>query len=61
MPAVLRILNGPGKTFESLCIADIHGLSVFLVETTLRSLTGFFGKIHLLGTDPARWTTRPLG
>lgn len=61
VPAVLRILNEPGKQFESLCIADIQGVSVYLAEDGLQSLTGFFGKVHLLGADPARWTTRPLG
>jgi hypothetical protein len=61
VPAVLRILNETGKQFESLCVTNIHGMSVFLGEDTLRSLTGFFVHIRLLGTDPAHWTTRPLG
>jgi hypothetical protein len=61
VPAVLRILNSPPKQFESLCIADVHGMSVYLAENGLRSLTAFFGNLHLLGPDPARWTTHPLG
>jgi hypothetical protein len=61
VPAVLRILNETGKQFETLCITDIRGMSVFLGEDSLQSLTGFFGHIRLLGPDPAHWTSRPLG
>jgi hypothetical protein len=36
-------------------------MSVYLSENGLRSLTAFYGNLHLLGPDPARWTTHPLG
>ena len=72
--AVLRTLDEPGKGYQSLCAADVSGLQVYIrLDTTetasntplpgaggLGGALGVARALHLLGADPAFWTTRPL-
>ncbi|HEX6522639.1 MAG TPA: sigma factor [Streptosporangiaceae bacterium] len=72
--AVLRTLNEPGKGYQSLCSANMRGMQVFVgLDTTetasntplpgVAGLDGALGvarALHLLGADPANWTTSPL-
>jgi len=72
--AVLRMLNEPGKGYQSLCAAGVSGMQVFIgLDTTepatsspppgaggLGGALGVAKALHLLGADPANWTTSPL-
>jgi hypothetical protein len=72
--AVLRTLSEPGKGYQSLCATKVNGLQVYVdLDTTeptsntpLPGVAGLGGALgvakalHLLGTDPANWTTSPL-
>jgi len=59
-------LSADGKF---LCAANVHGLTVAVVLTvhgTIRNpagpdgALGYARKLHLLGSDPAAWTSKPL-
>jgi hypothetical protein len=69
--AVLTVFRQPGvRTYQSLCVPEVDGLSVYFQLYRAHGEHGFpFGgaaglylhHLHLLGPDPANWTTRPLG
>jgi hypothetical protein len=72
--AVLRLLNEPGKGYQSLCATSVTGLQVYIsLDTTkpasntpLPGVSGLGGALgvakalHLLGANPSAWTTSPL-
>jgi hypothetical protein len=72
--AVLRLLNEPGKGYQSLCATDVTGLQVDIsLDTTepasntpLPGVSGLGGALgvakalHLLGATRSAWTTSPL-
>jgi hypothetical protein len=72
---LLRTIDEPGKHEQSLCIADVHGLSIFIDldlrlpgtndsalpgSKELHSALAVLSHLQLLGPSPARWTTSPL-
>lgn len=53
-----------GQPQQQLCAQDADGLYVVINMVSSRpalSATGTFQRMRLLGTDPARWTTKPIG
>jgi hypothetical protein len=57
-----------GNGQQSLCFDDLHGLYLSLTlnvgsnqSSGFSSVTAVFKHLRLLGPDPARWTTNPLG
>lgn len=74
-PAVVRYLNEPDKQFQSLCANDIDGVQPYLTmdmnspgsnmplpgTDEFGSVQTVFRSVHLLGPDPAEWTTSPVG
>jgi hypothetical protein len=69
--AIVTRFTGSGvRPYQGLCIPETAGLHVFFLEFPEPGHAGFaFGGVtgvfthhlHLLGPDPANWTTRPLG
>jgi hypothetical protein len=69
--AVLTVYRQPGvPSYQGLCVRETDGLSVnFLLFRAPHSHTYplggaarvFLHHLHLLGPDPAKWTTSPLG
>jgi hypothetical protein len=72
---LLRTIDETGKHEQTLCAADVRGLSIVIDldlripgtdNTPLPGSGGFgsalavFGHLRLLGPDPARWSTSPL-
>jgi hypothetical protein len=72
---LLRTIDETDKHEQTLCAADVHGLSVVIDldvsipgtnDTPLPGSDGFgsalavFGHLRLLGPDPDRWSTSPL-
>jgi hypothetical protein len=71
--AMLRIMDQVGKHWQSLCIPDVDGLTVYMVMDVWsegsddKPLPGWpsqgvlavFEHMHLLGPDVANWTTNP--
>jgi hypothetical protein len=69
--AIFTVFRQPGtRTYQGLCVPEVDGLSVLFLLNRAQGEHGFpFGgaaqlflhHLHLLGPDPANWTTRPLG
>jgi len=69
--AIVTHFTGSGvRPYQGLCIQETNGLYVHFLEFPEPGRAGFvFGGVtgvflhhlHLLGADPARWTTRPIG
>ena len=69
--AIVTHFTGSGvRPYQGLCIQETNGLYVHFLEFPEPGRAGFvFGGVtgvflhhlHLLGGDPARWTTRPIG
>jgi hypothetical protein len=69
--ATVTHFTGSGvRPYQGLCIRETNGLSVHFLEFPEPGNSGFaFGGVvgvfshhlHLLGADPAHWTTRPIG
>jgi len=69
--AVVTHFTGSGvRPYQGLCVPETHGLHVSFLELPEPGRAGFaFGGVtglflhhlHLLGADPADWTTHPLG
>jgi hypothetical protein len=71
-PVLFRYIDQPGKYVQTLCANDVHGLAVYIeldldgpatVTTPLAgesALTQVFRQMHLLGPDPAGWTSSPV-
>lgn len=73
-PALLRNLNEPDKQWQSLCMNNIGGVSAYVAldlnspgstaplpgTEEFSSVLTVFRSVHLLGGDPAAWTTDPL-
>jgi hypothetical protein len=69
--AVVTHFTGSGvRPYQGLCISETNGLHVHFLEFPEPGNAGFaFGGVagvfthhlHLLGADPANWTTRPIG
>jgi hypothetical protein len=69
--AVLTVFRQQGaRPYQGLCVPETDGLSVFFLLFRAAGEHGYpFGgagglflhHLHLLGPDPANWTTRPLG
>jgi len=72
---LLRTIDETDKHEQTLCAADVHGLSIVIDldvsipgtnDTPLPGSDGFgsalavFGHLRLFGSDPARWSTSPL-
>jgi hypothetical protein len=72
---LLRTIDEPDKHEQTLCAADVHGLSIVIDldlsipgtnHTPLPGSDGFgsalavLGHLRLLGPDPARWSISPL-
>jgi hypothetical protein len=74
---ILRTIDEPGKHWQSLCFADIHGLDVWMDNDLANPFTSdaplpgeaglggllniFRHHVQLFGPNPANWTTHPLG
>jgi hypothetical protein len=63
-----RVLSGyvraPDSPTYQACSPDADGQLVFIVQLGAHpplSVTAVFSRLHLLGTNPADWTTKPLG
>jgi hypothetical protein len=57
-------VRAPYSPTYQACTPDADGLNVFVVQIGAHpklSVTAVFSRLHLLGTDPANWTTRPVG
>lgn len=53
----------PHPPIDQACAPDADGLVVNVTQTGAHqklSVTALFGRLHLLGIDPADWTTRPV-
>jgi hypothetical protein len=69
--AIVTRFTGSGvRPYQGLCIGETSGLHVHFLEFPEPGRAGFaFGgavgvfthHLHLLGADPAHWTTRPIG
>jgi hypothetical protein len=69
--AIVTHFTGSGvPPYQGLCISETNGLHVHFLEFPERGHAGFaFGGVtgvfthhlRLLGSNPANWTTRPLG
>jgi hypothetical protein len=69
--AIVTHFTGSGvRPYQGLCIRETNGLHVHFLEFPEPGNAGFaFGGVvgvfthhlHLLGADPADWTTRPIG
>ncbi len=74
--AVLRTIDQPYKHWQKLCAQNVDGLALYLTldlnvpgtnDTPLPGgsqvggLMTVFARLHLLGTNPATWSTRPTG
>jgi hypothetical protein len=69
--AIVTHFSGSGaRPYQGLCIQEADGLHVQFLEYpgpgnagfVLGGVTGvFLHHLHLLGADPANWTTRPIG
>jgi hypothetical protein len=62
---VTRVPAGNGEPAEQdLCAKNVDGLSVDIDTSGNHppmDVTGLFAHLRMLGPDPARWTTRPIG
>jgi hypothetical protein len=67
---VTQFTGGPAGHYQGLCVPETDGLHVMFLEYPGPGHAGFaFGGVagvfthhlHLLGPDPAHWTTAPLG
>jgi hypothetical protein len=57
-------VRGPYPPLYQLCAPDADGMIVFVLQIGAHpplSVTALFSRLHLLGTDPADWTAKPLG
>jgi len=69
--AIVTHFTGSGvRPYQGLCVRETNGLHVHFLEFPEPGRAGFaFGGVtgvftrhlHLLGADPAHWTTRPIG
>src|SRR5215469_1992047 len=69
--AIVTHFTGSGvRPYQGLCIRETNGLHVHFLEFpgpwnagfAFGGVTGVFTHhLHLLGADPAHWTTRPIG
>ncbi len=62
-----QVLTGTAPTplppTRQVCAPDADGLVVFVRQNGAHpklSVNALFSRLHLLGTDPANWTTRPI-
>jgi hypothetical protein len=63
-----RVLSGYVRAAYSptyqACSPDADGMLVFILQLGAHpplSVTALFSRLHLLGTDPSTWTTKPIG
>jgi hypothetical protein len=63
-----RVLSGytraPYSPTYQACSPDADGMLVFIDQLGAHpplSVTALFSRLHLLGTDPSNWTTKPIG
>lgn len=57
-------VRAPYSPTYQACSPDADGLLVFIEQLGAHptlSVTALFSRLHLLGTDPADWTTKPVG
>jgi hypothetical protein len=64
--SVSTSLAGPVRTehLQDACFASLHGMFVYVKVTRPDGVGGALGllrHVHVLGPDPANWTTQPLG
>ena len=63
--AILDIRTGrmlPSKARQDLCFPSLHGMNVDLgLHDQLGAAMNLLRHVRVLGPDPARWTTHPLG
>jgi hypothetical protein len=55
--------GGPPRPYQAVCTSDADGLFVEVSVTGSHpplTAVQVFGRLKLLGPDPARWTTKPL-
>jgi hypothetical protein len=46
---------------QEACIGNLHGMFVYVSSDQAGGALGLLRHLHVLGPDPANWTTHPLG
>ncbi len=46
---------------QEACFGSLHGMYVYVSSDQVGGALGLLRHIHVLGPDPANWTTQPLG
>jgi hypothetical protein len=46
---------------QEACFGSLHGMFVYVSSDQVGGALGLLRHVHVLGPDPANWTTRPLG
>jgi hypothetical protein len=63
--AILDIRTGrmlPSKAQQDVCFPSLHGMFVSMdVQDDLGNAMSLLRHLRILGPDPAKWTTNPLG
>ncbi len=58
-------IGAPALWQQLLCARNARGLQVYIVLTSRHpaaaALASIFAHLHLLGTDPVQWASRPIG
>ena len=60
----VQTVSIPRQHLQELCAADADGLFVYIYlagSHPALSASRIFAHLHLLGTDPANWTSKPIG
>ena len=60
----VQTVNIPRQHLQELCAADADGLFVYIYlagNHPALSASRIFAHLHLLGPNPANWTTKPIG